>query len=336
MRLPQFIRPLPGVWLMFGLLIANIVIFGSQSHSTVTIAAPGSGDAPRVEAIDNYAFGALHRVKHPEPSHWVIHWGGLAINLLLCYVTALLIAHAARRTTRRDRPFSGIWFVALASALIAIGLGGLVSKSMWGYWFWRPAPLTRTYPFKSVTSWVPFSLGDGQGLSRWGSDAPSIAAFAKSRVEHGDYYCLAERMPLDLHARGLIKDEPTFTHELLEDLKQRLENTGLLAESSPGYDSSLGLSGILIDGTDPEGRRLICIGARGGQVSNDTYPYYEFAFRAQSAGTSDVLYQDGQLFFYDVAGMEGLEWHVVAAPAGLLLLVLGVAGMWLVRSHKAA
>jgi len=143
-------------------------------------------------------------------------------------------------------------------------------------------------------------------------------------------------MPLDLHARGLIKDEPTFTHELLDGLKQRLESTGLLSKSSPGYDSSLGLSGILIDGTDPEGRRLVCIGARGGQVSNDTYPYYEFAFRARSAATPEVLYQDGQLFFYDVAGMEGLEWYVIAVPAGVLLLVLGVACMWLARAQRAA
>jgi hypothetical protein len=277
MRVRQFIKPLPGVWLVFVLLIAILVIFGSHSHSTVTIAAPGSGDPPRVEAIDSYAFRSLDRVKDPKPSHWVVHWGRLAINLLLCYATALLIARAARRTTCRDRPFSGAWIVAMASVLIAVGLGALVSKSMWGYWFGRPAPLTRTYPFKSVTTWVPFSLGDGQGLGRWGADTPSIAAFAKSRAEHGDYYCLDERMPLDLHARGLIKDEPTFTHELLDGLKQRLESTGLLAKSSSGYDSSLGLSGIIIDGTDPEGRRLVCIGATGGQVSNDTYPYYAFA-----------------------------------------------------------
>jgi hypothetical protein len=65
-------------------------------------------------------------------------------------------------------------------------------------------------------------------------------------------------------------------------------------------------------------------------------PYYEFSFLAQSAETSDVLYQDGQLFFYDVAGMEGFEWYVIAVPAGLLLLVLGVACMWLARAQRAA
>ena len=55
------------------------------------------------------------------------------------------------------------------------------------------------------------------------------------------------------------------------------------------------------------GSRLVFLSATGGQVSNDRYPCYEMVFERHPQ-SGQVTFIRGQRFFFDVAGIEGLEW----------------------------
>jgi len=56
--------------------------------------------------------------------------------------------------------------------------------------------------------------------------------------------------------------------------------------------------------------RMIFLGLDGQQVSNDHYPCYEFLYTG-TKGSGDIKFKRSQRFFYDVAGIEGVEWYVI-------------------------
>ncbi len=96
--------------------------------------------------------------------------------------------------------------------------------------------------------------------------------------------------------------------------------TGILATPEKGYNDSDLLHGIVVDAVDKSGRRLVFLGLQGMQLSNDHFPYYEMVFSIRP-GMPELSYVRGQRFFYDWAGIEGLEWFGI----WLLLSVPGIA-----------
>jgi hypothetical protein len=76
-------------------------------------------------------------------------------------------------------------------------------------------------------------------------------------------------------------------------------------------------------------------GVRGGEVSNDHHPYYEFLFTTDSPGAAPKLLSS-QRFYYDVAGMEGVEWPVLLPVFALygLIPTIPLQGFLLWRARR--
>jgi len=74
------------------------------------------------------------------------------------------------------------------------------------------------------------------------------------------------------------------------------------------------------EGTDHEGEPLTVVTARGCG-SGDTYPYYEVVFRSDAAGISSDSLVSSQKFYYDVAGIEGLEPTIQLVLLGVLMFI---------------
>lgn len=88
-----------------------------------------------------------------------------------------------------------------------------------------------------------------------------------------------ERMPLDNRIR--VRSEPGCnTHERFRGLWMELE----------GQDN----------------QRYLFVMADGGQVSNDHYPHYRLLYSLEPNGKLTLV--SNQLFYFDIAGMEGMEW----------------------------
>jgi hypothetical protein len=86
-----------------------------------------------------------------------------------------------------------------------------------------------------------------------------------------------------------------------------LEKSDLLEEGRPGYARAKELDGVVIEAIGADGTPLVFVGVRGGEVSNDHYPYYEFLYSGQlGGGWMELLSADHS--YFDVAGIEGIEW----------------------------
>jgi hypothetical protein len=80
-------------------------------------------------------------------------------------------------------------------------------------------------------------------------------------------------------------------------------------------------------------RQALWVGAAG--VSNDHHPYYEFLFTTDSPGAPPKLLSS-QRFYYDVAGMEGVEWPVLLPVFALYSLIptIPLQGFLLWRARR--
>jgi hypothetical protein len=122
----------------------------------------------------------------------------------------------------------------------------------------------------------------------------------------------------------------------MDELHGLIEGSGALEMSDPGYRSSHQLDGLAVDAVDREGKRMLILAFRGGQLSNDHYPYYEMLFRAPQ-DPARLEFVRSQRYFYDAAGMEGFEWYVIwpvlAVPAMIIGMVIFCA-MGVARSPQ--
>jgi len=153
------------------------------------------------------------------------------------------------------------------------------------------------------------------------------------RCREDQYYCLDGRILVALDGAGRLSEAtgPPPT-SLIGELYSRIDKTGLLLDGEPGYPHGRQLYGVVVEGDDAGGQRRVFVGVQGGQLSNDHYPYYEFLFAWPADGrTPSLLFANR--FFYDIAGIEGLEWpylFVVFAVTGILVTVPLALSMCLV------
>ena len=157
--------------------------------------------------------------------------------------------------------------------------------------------------------WRPVSDSRG-GRTFTSMPIGAVDSFIQVHPQEGDYYVLEGRILRALKDRQALPAEPSVMPAgRLEGLYQALEATGRLEDGETGYANAKRLSGIVVEALGQDGRPLLFVGVRGGEVSNDHYPYYEFLFTTDSPGALPKLLSS-QRFYYDVAGIEGAEWPV--------------------------
>lgn len=209
---------------------------------------------------------------------------------------------------RRHLPAFFLGVVALA-----IAGGAITSKLYWGYFFTRPATDPRILGaarFLSVTEFdstlrtsdAPRSFGPVEAL--W----PQPRTFDPVRVSEDPYYFGQYDVLAEAARRGPLAQLPDNPAKLPEVLAA-LRREAVLVSPAPGYEGSDYLLGVLVEAEAPTGERWLYVAMHGGQVSNDHYPVYRLLFEDTAAG---LRLRSRSLYFYDVAGVEGLEWWMLA------------------------
>ena len=254
-----------------------------------------------------------------------VRWGLLALDLLLTYALAAYLARALARVTGLRRPARAYGLVTAASIGLAFLVSIALSRAYWGYFLNRPPVPSAMGDIARVASVTPVftvtSTNGGSALAVRG-DFSFTNALAPGRSD--PYYGLSERLLIDLDRRRLLP----AVHSVvlppdLPDLLPLIRSTGLLAVPEAGYEvEAARLGGVVVDAVDATGRRLVVLGLESGQVENDHHPYYEMVFTG-AANSPDLAYAGGHRFFYDVAGLEGIEWFAVWPLLSLPAAVLG-------------
>ena len=250
-----------------------------------------------------------------------VRWAPLLLNLAACHALSVLLARAAAGMTGLRRPAAAYLCASAAVVLLAFLGATTMSRIRWGYWFARPGLPGEIDDVARVNRIVAVTTEEGPEGRSFAADPGFSLPRALASARGDPYYCLEERILLRLEERGLLPESASAEAGGLSDLRRLIAETGVLAESEEGYDSGGSLRGVVVDAEDASGVRLLFVCARGGQVSNDHYPFYELVFRSDGPGGAPACVH-GRRFFYDVAGCEGVEWYVLwpflAAP-GLAL-----------------
>lgn len=322
--------------LLDGVFLARSTMWimpGGRTESTTSLGVPTAVEVTSTTEADGL-----------ESTDVRVRWHWLAVTLLGFYLVSmaagrLLSLAGSPLPEGRPRPVRSLLLVIGGTLLLALVAALATSKMVWGYFLSRPQMDARIVGARlvvSVTDVETQMLSDGSAVLVPATSGVSAAEqMANAREDH--YYNLETRALLALADRGHNPaSAPAMPPESLTGLYRMLESTGRLEAGDSGYTDAKLLSGFLVEAVGADARPLLFVGVRGGQVSNDHFPYYEFLFaEPDAAGVRPLL--SFNRFYYDVAGMEGFEWpgfFSMYAAVGLFVAVPGAVVVMLVRQWR--
>ena len=266
-----------------------------------------------------------------------IHWHWLLLVLASCYAIAMPLGRGLALRSGWRRP-GAVFGLLLAGSLALAFLGAIVlSKHYWGYFFARPGADETIVGARHVASATPVraSTDERGDIGFAVSDRASIDEFLS--YSRSDHYSWPEaRVLIAFDDRGLLsRSTALMSDERLSSVYALVDKTGILVDGETGYDEARMLRGVVVEADSVEGAPLLVVAAKGSEVSNDHYPYYELIFSQDSQSETGWRLISHRRFFFDVAGIEGMEWPwmflLLSMPA-LLLSFVTTAGVIVIRS----
>ena len=254
------------------------------------------------------------------------------IPVAIAIVIALFVLSGCRI---RITAWRVVGFVVGALALPFLG-ATVLSQGIWGYPFERPGLDHRIVDARRIDSvTLVETLPDGKGVMEFVAQPVSWPKYRGTYLGGDPYYTLGGRILIATHLRGSLPDNPKpMPPGEMARLHPLLDRTGHLEIGEPDYeDRAKTLRGVVVEATKADGGRLLFVGVNAGEVSNDHHPYYEFLFAGTVRDPSPRLLSF-QRFYYDVAGIEGMEWpafFMAFSTIGLPLATPIAVAMLLVR-----
>jgi hypothetical protein len=224
---------------------------------------------------------------------------------------------AVLRYRRHPARILAVWIAA--ALLVAFVGAGAVSKYYWGYAYAKPGLDRRVRDATAVATATSFFREPGEPEPLLCNVAYDAKRLAELRVEPDDAgeYAFNQRALRHLARRGLLPpaSATTMPADRVARVTGALDATGRLETQSIG--------GHVLELTGRGGEPLLFVSTTGnggsGAVSNDHYPFYEFVFARSPVGEPRELLSSNH-FYFDIAGMEGVEWpQMFLLLAGLLL-----------------
>ncbi len=251
-----------------------------------------------------------------------IKWFALLLNIFLCYLLAAIIGICLVKVTKLKQP----WVLFGATAILMIVVSFLISISLskyyWGYYFFRPSEFSEIHHVTHVKSIIPVDTeNDKEQKITIVKDPFTLSEYILENYDY-EYYYLERRLLRVLDDRNLLPDGHGDNLTDFPDIQHLLKESGLLVQSEPGYDGGDNVKGILIHAVDKSGRDLVFIGLQSSQFANDSFAYYEMML-AKNNSTNEFEYVRGQRFFFDRAGIEGLEWYIILTTLSVMSICFG-------------
>lgn len=263
-----------------------------------------------------------------------VDWHIAGLVLLVLYLGAAAVGRAVTPPGRPWRPVRVLLTVVACVGVVAFAAGAGLSRYYWGYFFSPSAPDRRIVNARRIVSFTPFWTEPRADGSSKLVIAPSAAADDPGRwmldealgARQGSDEYPRSRVIRALYRKGLRPGEaPPLTPDRLEPLYGRMLASGAIDERHNGCPNAIALEGVVIGAAGPWGEPLLLASVGGDAVGNDHFAHYEFLFAdAPGAPPSQSPPLSVMRYYYDVAGMEGMNWWNVALAVGILGLLLAV------------
>jgi len=309
----RVLKPSPLTWLFLILLILAQFLFSTRT----LLNEPGQSTA-------QYGIGHPIEISYSDGVRQDVRidWIVLIANLTLSYLLSAASVALVRRATALQNALTLYGGAVLAVISLAFFVSIAFSKTYWGYFFHRPAVLEELKDVTKVISIVPVTTEQtAMGEYRFVIDHAFSIAEQIAYAEKRPYYNLDERILVYLDEKHLLPQKIATSLGPYTDFYDLLRETGLLARAQDGYPSAGLLRGVIVETRDRSGSQLVFLSLTGGEVSNDHYPCYEMVFEADP-GSGQLTFINGQRFFFDVAGIEGVTWATVWLSASFIGVVV--------------
>lgn len=223
--------------------------------------------------------------------------------------------------TEQVKPASQAATWALALAVVSGSLAAAQNKLLWGYWFTRPSLASELRGAEHVFGVSALVFAGTPHVSQ----DRTVLETARRRCRPVSNECLEGRLllALDPHAAAAadVRDD------LLQQAWSRhVSRLPLPRAAARGYEASAHPTAGIALNFRRGGRDYVALAYRTSEIANDRYVYSEVLYRLETDRLDDVRMER---YFYEIAGIEGLDWRVLWALdlVGLAFLV-GLAA-WL-------
>jgi hypothetical protein len=264
--------------------------------------------------------------------------GVLVVSTLI--IPLLLGRWAGARASRWSilKPFAPmpqrrvIYYTGVGSTLLCLVASLGFSYHYWGYVFMRPPILVAPAEIGKITSLaqVETPYEEGATLKANGNTLPDLLSLHKKY----NYSFPWGRVPGALFQGGHLHSSiPQTSQAILAKLQSHLKASKdeLIDQGEGSYRESAGkFRGTVIEFEDQSGQSMLLASLTSGQVSNDHFAYYELLFPMKGAQLGEL--GRWNKFYYDVAGIEGLEWWILTPFLSLLGFILVLPVTTLVSS----
>ena len=210
-------------------------------------------------------------------------------------------------TFKRLLKLGSISYLVICVLTLVLALS--CSKSYWGYYFSRPELPKPVYNIKKVSDIVPFQIDLKSEKHFFAADRTETIEDVLRYYKNNSYDNPCYRILPFLEGRNLLPEKFTYDLTGFPSISDLLNKTDLPVLSANGYDSQSFMRGLMVKALDSNNQNLLFLGVVAGQLYNDHYPYYEAVFRMTDE--MNFYYISGNRFFFDVAGIEGMEWFVL-------------------------
>lgn len=212
---------------------------------------------------------------------------------------------------------------------------GINNNNYWGYYFKRPSifkAVKNIDKINSISHVSTTSIDERFDISQTRQGIRDLNDRSDPYYQNRDraFMTILDHKPVELQKwirTGI--DSTKIYYEDLSLITEKIKHSNIIVPAKDGYEEYDGnnLSGLVIDFYSKNKNRYCYVSLSGGQVKNDHYPYYEFLF--QRSNNPTLI--NKQMYFVDLAGMEGSEYCNLAPPlefflffvSGILILVFG-------------
>lgn len=221
----------------------------------------------------------------------------------------------APESPSRPRARRVLLLVLAATWVAALIASPIVSKLYWGYFFARPSMDVRVADATRVLSLTKIGrAAESDVFVRTEQfDADELVRIDQATHDEAFLYRAVRR----LYRAGLVTGStPALSDEDLQSIGRDVLASVDLVPGDRGYPHATRLWGVVIELHGPDTEPLLLITASGGEASNDHHPFYEFLFARRDHESGPLVSETR--FFYDFAGVEGLEWYFLVPLFGMV------------------
>mgnify|MGYP001043212750 CR=1 FL=1 len=312
-KILQVLRPSPLTWLFLILLLLAQFLFCTRT----LLDEPG-------QSTPQYGIGHPIEISYSDGVRQDIRirWIVLIANLTLSYLLSALSVALVKRATGLQNALPLYGGAVLAVISLAFFVSIAFSRIYWGYAFHRPSVPPELRDVTEVSTIISVvteqtAMGKYRFVIDPRASIDETLAYAKEHPTGNN----GERILVQLDDKHLLPEEMATFFGPYADLYDRLPDTGLLARAQDGYTSAGLLRGFIVEARDRSASQLVFLSATGGQVSNDHYPCYEMVFE-RDPRSGQLTFINGQRYFFDVAGIEGVTWAALWLVASFIGVVV--------------